>query len=191
MDNIKKYSAGGIVIDPRTEKIVLTKKLAKKEYVAMIRKLLYNIIKRTPEETIKKFKLWAFTKGKIERWWTIQQTALQEIEEESWIKEKDIVLQKHLWSFLKQKQYGFKKVEMFLYVLTKEYLELNPTDKRHIAAFIDLHKAEEYMQNEEEKKFFLKVKDEILQTLLAHKDRDILSIKKQKNVPQVDIGVKR
>jgi hypothetical protein len=80
---------------------------------------------------------------------------------------------------------------MFLYVLTKEYLELNPTDKRHIAAFIDLHKAEEYMQNEEEKKFFLKVKDEILQTLLAHKDRDILSIKKQKNVPQVDIGVKR
>ena len=51
---------------------------------------------------------------------------------------------------------------MFLYILTKEYSELKPTDKRHIAAFVDFHKAERYMQNREEKEFFLKVKDEIL-----------------------------
>lgn len=80
---------------------------------------------------------------------------------------------------------------MFLYILTKEYLEVHPTDKRHIAAFIDLHKAEKYMQSKEEKRFFLQVKDEILQTLLAHKELDNLSIKETIDVTEVDIGVER
>ena len=191
MDKIKKHSAGGIVLDPKTEKILLTKKLAKKKRTAHLKKMLYNLFEIKPEEAIERFKLWGFTKGKIEKWLTTHQTALQEIEEEWGIKEEDIMIKKHLWSFLKQKRYGFKEVDMFLYILTKEYSELKPTDKRHIAAFVDFHKAERYMQNREEKEFFLKVKDEILQTLLAHKDIDLLSMKENTDVTEVDIGVER
>ncbi len=191
MDKIKKHSAGGIVLDPKTEKILLTKKLAKKKHKAHLKKVLYDLFAIKPEEAIKRFKLWGFTKGKIEKWMTIHETALQEIEEEWGIKGKDITLQKHLWSFLKKKEYGFKETDMFLYILTKEYPKLNPTDKRHIAAFIDLHNAENYIQNEEEKKFFLHIKDEIIQTLLAHKDIDLLSMKENTDVTEVDIGVER
>lgn len=57
MDSIKKHSAGGIVLDPKTEKILLTKKLAKKQYTARLRKLLYNLFEIKPEEAIRRFKL--------------------------------------------------------------------------------------------------------------------------------------
>ncbi len=84
---------------------------------------------------------------------------------------------------------------MFLYILTKEYTKLKPTDKRHIAAFVELEKAEKYLQNEEEKKFFLQMKDEIIQTLLVYKDKDkdkdILSMEEKKDVTESDLGVKR
>lgn len=57
MDSIKKHSAGGIVLDSKTEKILLTKKLAKKQYTARLRKLLYNLFEIKPEEAIRRFKL--------------------------------------------------------------------------------------------------------------------------------------
>lgn len=191
MDSIKKHSAGGIVLDPKTEKILLTKKLATKKHKAHLKKALYDLFEIKPEEAIKRFKLWGFTKGKIEKGMTKRQTAAQEIEEEWGIQWADIIEHKYLWSFLKKKKYGFKETDMFLYILTKEYPNLKPTDKRHIAAFVDLHNAENYIQNEEEKKFFLHIKDEIIQTLLAYKDIELLSMKENTDVTEVDIGVER
>ncbi len=192
MDKIKKHSAGGIVLDPKTEKILFTKKMAKQKRVARVRKLLYTIFEIKPEEAIKKFKLWTFTKGKIEKGMTTREAAIQEIEEEWGIKTKDIIEKKYLGSFLKKKDYGFKEVDMFLYILTKDYPNLKPTDKRHIAAFVELEKAEKYMQNQEEKKFFLKIKDEITQALLAYKEHNnALLEEKNIDVTEVDLGVER
>ncbi len=96
MPKITKHSAGGIVLDPKTEKILLTKKLAQKEYAATLKKGLLNLFLINPEETIKKFKIGTFTKGKREFGETIEQTALQEIQEEGGIDPQDIIQHKYL-----------------------------------------------------------------------------------------------
>jgi len=56
MKQIVKHSAGGIVLDPKTEKILLTKKLAKKEYTANLKKTLLMLFWINSEEAIKKYK---------------------------------------------------------------------------------------------------------------------------------------
>ncbi len=57
MDKTTKHAAGGIVLDPKTEKILLTKKLSKKTYIARLKKLLYHLLRINPENVIKRFKL--------------------------------------------------------------------------------------------------------------------------------------
>lgn len=191
MEQIVKRSVGGIVLDPKTEKILLTKKLAKKEFKAHIIKSLLSLLKIKPEQAIKKFKLWWFTKGKIEKWDTKEQTALNEIEEEWWINPSDLIFIQRLWIFTKQKIYGVKEIEMFLYTLHKEYSEINPTDIRHIAAFIDLDKASDIIQNKEERKFLISIQHEIQKTLTAHKKITTLPINETVDVIEVDVGVER
>lgn len=80
---------------------------------------------------------------------------------------------------------------MFLYTLCKEYPEVNPTDKRHIAAFIDLDKAVEYIQNIAEKEFLLQVQKEIKKILIIQKKTVTLPITETVDVLEVDIGVER
>jgi len=176
MEKTIKYSAGGIVVDSKTEKILLTKKLAQKEYKAQMIKSLLHLLKINPETTLQKFKLWCFTKGKIENNNTKEQTAFQEIEEEWWLKKADILQKKYLWSFTKKKKYGYKEVDMFLYITNKEPWQLQPTDKRHIAAFIEIDKVIDTMENKEEKIFFSSIKQEIKDILIEHKKLDILPL---------------
>lgn len=188
---IQKYSAWGIVVHPKTGKIILTKKLAKKKYAAKLRKTMYQLLDINPEKAIKKFKLWTFTKGKIEENDTIEQTALKEILEEWGIKEEHLIQHKYLGKYTKQKKYGTKEIDMFLYILTKEYEILEPTDKRHIATYIDIHQVEKYMQNEDEKAFFIQIKNEIIQTFLAYQDIDPLSMQSTTDVTQIDAWIVR
>lgn len=191
MEQIMKHSAGGIVLDPKTEKILLTKKLAKWEFKARIIKSLLQLFNITSESAIKKFKLWWFTKGKIEKWHTNTYTALNEIEEEGGIDHNDLIMIKRLWTFTKKKFYGFKEVEMFLYTIYKEYSKLQPSDIRHIAAFIELNKAVDIMQSTEEKAFLKYIQEEIQEVLNTHKNLTTLPIKETADVTQVDVGVER
>ncbi len=191
MEKIIKHSAGGIVLDPKTEKILLTKKLAKKEYKARVIRSLFNLFGINQEKAIKRFKLWWFTKGKIENWHSKERTALNEIQEEWGIDPSDLILIQRLWMFKKQKKYGFKEIEMFLYTLHKEYPEVNPTDKRHIAAFIDLEKVVEYIQNKDEKEFLISIQHEIQKILKAHKKITTLPVNETVDVIEIDIGIER
>lgn len=157
----RTHSAGGIVVDPQNQTILLTKKLAEKLDKANIKKSILCLFFSTNKNIIEKLKLWTFTKWKVENNLSIEETAIKEVAEEWGISPDYLQKYKYLWKYTKNKKNEKKQVDMFLYLLTKNDLDLNPTDNRHISAFVDLNTAEKYISNKAEKKFFLEIKDEI------------------------------
>lgn len=95
MEQITKNSAGCIVIDPETEKILLTNRLSKIQIKADIMKALIKLFRISPEKALAIAKA-SFTKGKIEPGDTVVGTALRETEEEAGIKQDLITIKKHL-----------------------------------------------------------------------------------------------
>jgi len=153
MNDIKKYSAWGIVLDPERRRILVTKKLSNKDQTIKVLLALFLI---QPEYVIKKFK-WGFTKGKVKNWDDKQETALKEIFEEWGINSEDLMLIKHLWTFTKNKEYGTKDVDMSLYIINKSYAKPHPWDSTHIAARIDIDHAMTVIKNGEERTFLKSV----------------------------------
>lgn len=191
MEKIVKHSAWGIVLDPKAQKIVLTKKLSKYEIKAKIIKSLFNLLRIDPETAIKVFKGW-LTKGKIEEWHSKAWTACNEIREEWGVNPRDFIFEKNLWTFTKNKRYGLKEVEMFLYTTQQKISKLEPTDTRHIAAFIDIAEAPKLMQSKEEKAFLLSVQEEIEKVLTNYDKIHHLPITETVgHVAKIDAGIVR
>lgn len=156
-----QYSAWGIVVDPKNQKILITKKLSKSENIWDIIQWLFRLFKIQPEDIIQKYKWW-ITKGKINKWYSNEECARKEIEEEGWINRDDLILIKKLWIFTKRKKYGIKKIDMFLYIIDKEYNKLlQPSDRWHIAAFIDIEKIPKVIQSKKEKEFFAYIQKDV------------------------------
>lgn len=169
-----KYSAWGIVIDPKYQKILITKKISKNEDIGNIIQSVFRLFKMQPEEIIQKYKGW-MTKGKIDKWYSNEESARKEIEEEGWINRDDLILIKHLWIFTKRKKYGIKKIDMFLYIIDKEYNKLlQPSDKWHIAAFIDISKIPNVIQSKKEKDFFSYIQKDIEEIINMYTNNTLL-----------------
>jgi hypothetical protein len=187
-----KHSAGCIIIDPETDKIILSRKISKYIIIAYIKKALIKTLGTEPEKALMKMKTW-FTKGRIEKKHGIKSTALREWAEESWAEEKDIIIKKYLWSFFKPKRYGQKKIHMFLSTLGKKYDTLVPSDPRHRALWVDRQKVSDIFKSPEERAFreSEKVQEAIAEVFINDMNIDDLSLETAKNELEVDIGVER
>jgi len=92
----------------------------------------------------------------------------------------------YLGSFTKPKRYGQKEIDMFLYIIEKEYPKLTPTDSRHIAAFIHKKKILKKIENPEEKKFLASKLEAIEEAIIAYTPSQNLPLNKQEYVFEVD-----
>lgn len=190
MSNRVKHSAGCIIIDPETDKIILSRKISKYLIMAYIKKRLIKIFEESPEAALRKRKTW-FTKGRIEKEQGIKSTALREAAEESWVEEEDIIIQKYLWSFIKEKRYGQKKVHMFLSTLKKKYDILIPSDPRHRALWVDKENISDIFKSPEEKAYreSEKVQKAIAELFINNTNIDDLSLETVKDEFEIDVGV--
>lgn len=179
------HSAWGIVLNAKGESILLTKKVSRHELIAIAKISLRKLLGTSPETTIKKLKWW-FTKGKIEEWETKEMAARKEIEEEWGIDQNDLILLGYLGSFTKPKRYGRKEIDMFLYIIEKEYQKLTPTDSRHIAAFIHKKKIVKKIENSEERKFLESKLEAIEEAIIAYTTPKNLPLNTQKYVFEID-----
>lgn len=170
---IIKISSWGIVINhknsfnPNNWEALATKKVA--EYEEDAQKIMKSIQKRwlTQQQAIQEFKWW-FTKGKVDKWYSIEETADKEIVEEGWISMNKV---RNIWyinDFQKEKEYGTKLVKMFAYITLKEPSILKPTDMRHMAAFFKFNEFPDIIESENERMFFLENREKIIKMVMEN-----------------------
>ena len=173
MEKSKKFSSGGIVIDTKNKKILLTQRLSINEEESQTMHKLFDILDLPPEFLFEKLK-WCFTKGTIEKWETAIEAACREIEEEWWIPSQELAFEKDVWSFTKEKAKTIKEIKMALFRIDKEYItHPRPTDPRHIARFIDIHKAIEILHSEEERAFLLSIQKDIEEVFTTYQTDNV------------------
>ncbi len=126
--------------------------------------LLKKLKKEHNNDILEIMKLWdcSLTKWKIEEWKNLTEKAIEEIEEEWWIKRSQLEKISKLWCFFKKKVYWSKKITIFLFKL-KWDTDLNPKDKRHISGRFDLDTALKIIKPKE--KEFLKKNIEKIKNL--------------------------
>ncbi len=163
-------SSGWIVINhrnslnPSNREALATKKVAEYEWDA--KSIIKNIKRKwlTQQQAIQELKWW-FTKGKVDSWNTIEETANKEIVEEWGIPLNEIRNIWHINDFLKEKEYGKKLIKMFLYITLKEPSALKPTDMRHISAFFKFNEFPNIIESKNEKWFFLENREKIIKMI--------------------------
>lgn len=159
-----KESSGCFIIDPVSQKVIMTIKTIDRTKADVIRALIDNQVIR-PETVLKVEKHCSFTKGKMEGEESYTERALKESEEEAGIAIDDIMIEESpIGSFEKKKRYtdesGIswkeeKKVTMYLAKLKRPYdiNNLNPTDPRHVAIALDINKVSKLLKSKDEKNF--------------------------------------
>jgi len=105
MNKLYKESSGCFIIDPVSQKVIMTIKTIDKAKADIIRALIDNQVIR-PETVLHVEKYCSFTKGKIEGEENYQERALKESEEEAGIAIDDIMIEESpIGSFEKKKKY--------------------------------------------------------------------------------------
>ena len=168
MEKPRKFSSGGIVVDTKNKKILLTQRISQENKAWLV-----NILDLPGEHIFEQIK-WCFTKGTIEEWETVIEAAYREIEEEWWIPSQELIFERELWFFTKEKTKTIKEIKMALFIIDKWYTETpKPTDLRHIARFITLEKAIEIMHSEEEKTFLLSIQKDIEEVFTTYQTDNV------------------
>lgn len=135
----------GIVIHPKTGKILLTRKISdkSKELSEVLSKHNWKYSYQMIEN------LWAsFTKWKIDGKESLLERAKIEIEEEGGVKKDNLKMVNKLWVLSKKKKVE-KKITIYLFSILKDQAEYKPTDNKHIADFFDIEDASKLLKGEE------------------------------------------